>query len=248
MPDRASQEDSVRPSRIRRLAPTLAVLTLLTLSAGTVTAHVIEHPGSYTLALGWQREPAYVGFENAIQVIVTDAAGKPVADLGPDDLSVVVSIAGQQSAPLSFANGFDEDTGLGKAGEYDASILPTSPGDYTFHLTGTIHGTAVDVAESSSEQTFDSVVGTTDVEFPAKLPTMDEVSTRLDRIDARVTALGGGASVPTKASVEAAVAAAADARTAADRALLIGEAIGGLGVLVAILALIRSRPSRRVAA
>lgn len=235
-------------SRLRRLAPAIALLALLTVSAGSATAHVIEHPGAYTLALGWQREPAYVGVLNAVQVVITDSAGKPVADLAPDDLSAVVSTAGQQSAPLAFANGFDEDTGLGKEGEYDASILPTSPGDYTFHLTGTIRGTAVDVTESSSEQTFDSVVGTTDVEFPAKLPTMAEVSTRLDRIDARVTALGGGASLPTKASVDAATATAADAQAAADRALLIGGAIGAVGVLVAVLALVRTRPARRAGA
>jgi hypothetical protein len=236
----------VRSSPIRLLAPVLAALALLAISVGEAAAHVIEHPGAYTLALGWQHEPAYVGFQNAVQVVITDAAGRPVADLGPDDLSVVVSLAGQLSAPLSFANGFDEDTGLGREGEYDASILPTSPGDYTFHLTGSIHGTNVDLTESSSEQTFDSVVGTTDVEFPVKLPTMAEVTTRLDRIDARIS--GGSDTVPTVASVAAAAAAAGDARDAANRALLIGGAIGGVGVLLAVLALIRGRPEARAEA
>jgi hypothetical protein len=236
----------VPSSRLRRLAPAIAFLALLIASAGSASAHVIEHPGPFTLALGWQREPAYVGFQNAVQVIITDADGKPVADLGPDDLSVVVSLAGQQSAPLAFANGFDEDTGLGKEGEYDASILPTSPGDYTFHLTGTIHGTAVDFTESSSEQTFDSVVGTTDVEFPDKLPSMAEVTTRLDRIDARIS--GGDGTVPTTASVAAAAAAAGEAKDAADRALLVGGAIGGVGVLLAVLAWIRGRPEPRAEA
>jgi len=225
------------------------VVALLFASAGVAMAHVIEHAGSYTIALGWQHEPAYVGSQNAVQVIVTDGAGKAVTDLGAEDLSVVLSTGGQQSAGLAFSPGFDEDTGLGTPGEYDAPILPTSPGDYAFHLTGTIHGTAIDVTETSSDTTFTSVIGTTDVEFPVKLPTMAEVATRLDRIDSRIAALGTGTtSGPTQAGVDAASAAAADARAAADRALVIGAAVGGLGLLVGLLALVHARRPFRMGA
>jgi hypothetical protein len=224
---------------VHRLAPLLAAAGLLIASAGGAAAHVIEHAGVYTLALGWQHEPAYISAQNAVQVIVTDAAGKGVTDLGAEDLTVVVSTGGQQSAALTFDSGFDEDTGLGTPGEYDAQLIPTSPGAYTFHLKGTIHGASIDVTETSSDTTFNSVTGTTDVEFPVKLPTMAEVATRLDRIDTRVAALGT-TSGPTQASVDAANAAAVDARASADRALVIGAGVGGLGILVGLLALVRA--------
>jgi hypothetical protein len=225
---------------LRRLAPLLVAAGLLAMSAAGAAAHVIEHAGSYTVAFGWQHEPAYVGEQNAVQIVVTDAAGKGVTDLGAEDLTVVASTGGQQSAPLTFDSGFDEDTGFGTPGEYDAQLIPTSPGAYTFHLKGTIHGTSIDVTETSSDTTFNSVTGTTDVEFPVKLPTMAEVVTRLDRVDTRIAALGA-TSGPTQASVDAANAAAADARASADRALVIGAAVGGLGVIVGLLAIIRTR-------
>lgn len=225
---------------VHRLAPFLASAGLLVVSAGGAAAHVIEHAGPYTVALGWQHEPAYVGAQNAVQVVVTDAAGKAVTDLGAEDLTVVVSTGGQQSAALTFDSGFDADTGFGTPGEYDAQLIPTSPGAYTFHLKGAVHGTSIDVTETSSDTTFNSVTGTTDVEFPVKLPTLAEVATRLDRIDTRIAALGT-ASGPTQASVDAANAAAADARASADRALVIGVAVGGLGILVGLLALVRAR-------
>lgn len=234
--------------RIHRLiAPLLAAAGLLSLSAGGAAAHVIEHAGTYTVALGWQHEPAYVGAQNAVQVIVTDGAGKAVTDLGAEDLTVVVSTGGQQSAALTFDSGFDADTGLGTPGEYDAQLFPTSPGDYTFHLKGTIHGAKIDVTETSSDTTFNSVTGTTDVEFPVKLPSMAEVVTRLDRVDTRIAALGT-TSGPTQASVDAANAAAADARAAADRALIVGAGLGALGVIAGLLALVRVRSTRRTGA
>jgi hypothetical protein len=225
---------------VHRLAPLLAATGLLIASAGGAAAHVIEHAGTYAVALGWQHEPAYISAQNAVQVIVTDAAGKGVTDLGAEDLTVVVSTGGQQSAALTFDPGFDEDTGLGNPGEYDAQLVPTSPGAYAFHLKGTIHGTSIDLTETSSDTTFNSVTGTADVEFPVKLPTLAEVATRLDRIDTRISALGT-TSGPTQASVDAANATAADARASADRALVIGVGVGGLGILVGLLALAHAR-------
>ena len=89
---------------------------------------------------------------------IKDAAGKAVTDLNDGDLKVTVSIGGQTSDALDLLNTFDPDTGLGVPGDYEAPIMPTAPGDYTFHLTGSIHGTAVDETATSSDATFNSVV------------------------------------------------------------------------------------------
>ena len=232
----------LHPARPALAAACAAVLALL--SVGIALAHVVKQAGPYALEIGWQREPTYVGEANGVQMIVHDGSGKPITDLTGDDVKVVVSTGGQQSGQLTFAPGFDLVEGSGQMGEYNAPIVPTAPGDYTFHLTGAIHGAPVDITVTSSDQTFDSVRGTSDIEFPTKLPTVTEIVTRLDRIDTRI----GTAALPTQAMVDAARASADQAKQAADRALLVGAGIGIVGVLVAVVALIVARRPRPVQA
>jgi hypothetical protein len=211
------------------------------LSVGLSAGHVVKQAGPYTIEIGWQHEPTYVGEANGVQIIVHDAADKPITDLTEDDLKVVVSTGSQQTGQLTFAPGFDLEEGDGQFGEYDAPIEPTAPGDYTFHITGAIHGQSVDITVTSSDETFDTVKGTTEIEFPAKLPTLPELVTRLDRIDARLTTGG-----PTQAAVDAAQASADAAKQSADRALLVGGGIGLLGVIVAAFAIVVARRGARV--
>ena len=177
-------------ARIRRVGvavPIAAIAAMLV--AGYAQAHVLKNFGPYSVALGWVQEPTYVGQLNAVQVVVKDASGKAVVDIGDGDLKVVVSVGGQQSAALDLLNKYDPDTGLGVQGDYEAPLVPTAPGDYTFHLSGKIHDTVVDETSTSSDSTFNSVVEATDIQFPAKLPSLTEVTTRLDRLDARVAAV-----------------------------------------------------------
>jgi hypothetical protein len=219
-----------------RIGGSIVLASLLAITAaGSAAAHVVVTVGSYSLAIGWAHEPTYVGQENAVQVIVTDASGAPVDDLSADALTVVVSTGGQQSAPLALEPKYDADTGLGIHGDYEASIMPTAAGDYTFHVTGSIHGTSVDETETSSDSTFNSATDASGIQFPDKLPTMAEVVTRLDRIDARASAAPGGV---TQASVDAAASAASDAGDAANRALLVGGGLGLAGLIVGALGLI----------
>ena len=81
---------------------------------------------------------------------------------------------------------YDEDTGLGTKGDYLAAIIPTAAGDYTFHLVGKIHDQAVDETATSSDSTFASAENPTAIEFPATLPTISDLVTRLDRLEARI--------------------------------------------------------------
>jgi hypothetical protein len=222
------------------LSLTLAVALGL-LVASVAYAHVVKQAGPYTLEIGWQHEPTYVGEANGVQVIIHDADDNPITDLATDDLKVVVSTGDQQTGELTFEPGFDLEEGEGPLGEYNAPIMPTAPGDYTFHLTGGIHGEPIDISVTSSDETFDTVRGTAEIQFPAKLPTLSEVVTRLDRIDARL-ATGEG---PTQAAVEAAQKRADDAQASADRALLVGAGIGLLGVIVGTAAWLGARRGAR---
>jgi hypothetical protein len=207
------------------LSVMLAVLLGLLL-ASVAVAHVVKEAGPYTLEIGWQHEPTYIGEANGVQVIIHDTDDNPITDLATDDLKVVVSTGDQQSGELTFEPGFDLEEGEGPLGEYNAPIMPTTPGDYTFHLTGAIHGEPVDITVTSSDETFDTVRGTTEIQFPVKVPTLNEVATRLDRIDTRL-------------------AGAEDAQAAADRALLVGAGLGLLGVFVGATALLVARRAAR---
>jgi len=202
----------------------------LTSVATPVAAHIVKQVGPYTVALGWVREPTYVGQLNAVQVVIKDAKGSPVSDLSADDLKVVVSTAGQQSDPMSLAPTFDEDTGLGIPGDYEAPMIPTAPGDYTFHVTGSIHSTKIDEIATSSDTTFDSVVDPSAVQFPTKLPAIGDLATRLERVDARV---------------QSQISAANDAKSSAQGALVVGIAVGGAGVLIGLVGLALAITARR---
>ncbi len=129
-------------------------------------------------------------------------------------------------------------------GEYDAAIVPTAPGDYTFHITGTIHGQKVDISVTSGDETFDAVKETSNLQFPSKLPSAAEVATHLDRVDSRVSALQDS-SGQYGAAITAAQSAASAAQAAADRALVVGTAIGGIGLIVGLLSLAASRRASR---
>lgn len=235
-------------SRRFSIAIACAVGAALLLSS-VADAHVVKTIGTYNVALGWVHEPTFVGELNAIQVVLKDASGKAVTDLNDGDLKVTVSIGGQTSDPLPLLNTFDPDTGLGVPGDYEAAIIPTAPGDYTFHLTGSIHGTAVDETATSSDSTFNSVVDSTGIQFPNQLPALTDIVTRLDRIEGRLSASpapgssaaapGGSTSggVPISDALDAATAAAANAQSAANTALLVGGAIGFLAVIIGLAAL-----------
>ena len=231
----------------RRLGIAMPVAALAAaLTVGSAQAHVLKDFGPYSVALGWVHEPTYVGQLNAVQVVIKDAKGKAVVDLTDGDLKVVVSVGGQDSASLDLLNTYDPDTGLGIPGDYEAPLVPTVPGDYTFHLTGKIHTTAVDETATSSDATFDSAVDETAIQFPAKLPSLTEITTRLDRLDARVAAVASASppaalasSAPEASAIDAANAAASSAQTtagqardAAATALVVGVAVGGLGIII----------------
>jgi len=171
-----------------RLLPAAIVAGGLALSTILpASAHEVRTVGAYQFTVGWLHEPAYADEQNAIQFLLKDAKGNPVSDLG-DTLKVEVIYQTETMPALSLNPTFDPDTGLGMPGEYLASIIPTRPGKYTFHFTGSVKGQSVDQAFTSSPTTFDEVKEPTAVEFPAQDPTRAQVSQRLDRLDSRLAA------------------------------------------------------------
>jgi hypothetical protein len=225
---------TIRNMRWRRVRWGLAAMTGATMSlaaAGGVSAH--EHrtvaQGAYSMVVGWSGEPTFTGARNAVQLFVKDASGNPVTDLGSDSLKVQVVYQGQTGDSMPMVPAFSSN--FGTPGEYDAQLEPTRPGDYTFHFTGAIHGTAIDESFTSSPKTFDTVRDDTSIEFPVKDPSRGELSTavqrvtnRVDPLPARVTAAQTSAQNANDAGTRATVLAV----VALVLALLLGVAVGML--------------------
>jgi hypothetical protein len=211
------------------VATTLAVL-LVPLLAGPAAAHQEKTVGKYHLAVGFGDEPAYAGEKNSVQLLLADAKDKPVTDL-TDTLKVEVKTGSAEPLQLT-VEPFFEVGEFGTPGDYRAFFIPTAPGSYSFHFTGTIKGQRIDQTFTSGPKTFSDVEDPAQVQYPAKQPTTGQLATRVDRETGRLNAA-------LAAERDQAKDDAASAHTLA----VIGLVVGALGLLVAIAALVLRRPT-----
>ncbi|HEV3353933.1 MAG TPA: hypothetical protein VG076_13480 [Acidimicrobiales bacterium] len=214
-------------SRIRvgvAVATFMSAIATFAFAAGPASAHEQRQVGAYQLTVGWGHEPTYTGVENAVQIFIKDAKGNPIDDLGtPPSLKVQVINGSQTSDPLDLKASFDPDTGLGMHGEFDAAIVPTVPGDYTFHFTGSINGQNIDQKFTSSDKTFDTVKDPTEIQFPAKVPSNGQLAQSVSRLDTRATTAAKNAQD-----------SADTAKTLAIVGIAVGVVLGGAGLIVAL--------------
>lgn len=114
----------------------------------------------------------------------------------------------------------------GTPGEYHASIIPTVPGNYVFHLTGTVRGQKVDETFTTGKG-LEEVKDPADAQFPVKQPSANELSQKLDRLAGRVdlnkTSASSGAEKAEKLAREYGLG---------------GAAVGALALIVALVALV----------
>lgn len=175
-------------SRRGRLLPITMALGLAALLvgawAGPAAAHDAKQVGRYRLDVGFGDEPAYAGQKNSVQLLLTNAAGQPVTDLG-DTLKVMI-MAGEQTQDLSLEPFFEVGE-LGTPGDYRASFIPSRAGSYTFHFHGTIKGQKVDQDFTSGPSTFGNVEDPAQATFPrVSQPSTAQIAQRLDRETARL--------------------------------------------------------------
>jgi hypothetical protein len=132
----------------------------------------------WQFVVGWGDEPAYSGFKNSVQLILSGMDEQPVVDLG-ETLDVEI-IFGDEKRKLKMEPAFRVGS-FGRPGDYRAYITPTRPGTYTFRFVGTIKDTKIDESFTSGEETFDGITDTGDIQFPARDPSNAQLATRLDR-------------------------------------------------------------------
>jgi hypothetical protein len=199
-----SPRQALMPNHRIRFA-LIAALAIAVLAPATVGAHERKIAGRYQLVIGWGDEPAFSGVKNAVEVDVTDSAGAPVTDLGGGTLSVEVIFGDQRvTLPLRAVRQ--------PAGKFQAWLVPTRAGTYTFHISGTIKGEPLDVSSTCSDTTFACVGDVADLQFPAKDPSpgqlADRLSRGLPRAEEAVSAAGSARVIAFAAIALAAVAIA----------------------------------------
>ena len=221
------------PKRSMRamFAAALAVAPML-LGAAPALAHEGRKLGDLEMEVGWGTEPAYSGEVNSVQILLVHD-GKPVVDLG-DTLDVEVTF-GDQTQTFSLEPFFEEGE-FGTPGDYRAWLIPTTPGQYSFRVTGTIDGEDVDETFTSGPKTFDDVQNPQSVEFPVQQPSTGELAERIDRVEPRLTS--------AISDVQADVQTTSDDASSAKTIGLIGLVVGAIGLVVAIVALVASRRKR----
>jgi hypothetical protein len=209
----------------RRIPIALAGLALagllLPAVAGPAAAHEGREVGEYHFTVGFGAEPAYVGAPNSVQLMLADHHDKPVTELG-DSLKVAVSTGDSEPMQLSMEPFFEVGE-FGTPGDYRGFFIPTAPGNYTFHFTGSVKGQKVDQRFSSGPKTFAEVQDPAEVQYPVKEPAASQLATRLDRESAR-----------TQASLAAARGDARDRAASARSLALVGLAVGAAGLLAAV--------------
>jgi hypothetical protein len=206
------------------VAAALAAL-LVPLLATPASAHEARTVGKYHFVVGFGDEPAYAGEKNSVQLLLADAKDKPVTDL-TDTLKVEVTTGSAEAMQLSIEPFFEVGE-FGTPGDYRAFFIPTAPGSYSFHFTGTIKGQKIDQTFKSGPQTFSDAEDPAQVQYPAKQPTTGQLGTRVDREAGRVDAALATERKQAKDD-------AASARTLA----IVGLVVGALGLLVGIAALV----------
>ncbi len=161
---------------------TLLALAFVAVAMAVPTlAHEPRVVGPYQLAFGWRTEPAYTHQMNGPEVFVSlapeaasatadatatvdtgmndDDQGAPISADVAIDLKVEVSFGGQSmTIPMRPA--------WGEVGHLVGDLIPTRPGDYSFHVTGMIGDTPVDETFTSADGQFGTVEPVEDIMFP----------------------------------------------------------------------------------
>jgi hypothetical protein len=203
--------------RILLLAP-LATAISLAVVPGVALAHERREVGPYQFVVGWAVEPAFEGVKNAVQLRISDpAAGGAPVEGAQNTLQVEVTyVDTDQSVTVPLRTVFNDP------GHYQADMIPTQPGVYSFRFFGTVSDTQVNETFTAGEGTFGLIEPAAEFQFPVALASSREIE---------------GVVRTTQETAQAAEDAAAAARTLA----FVGIGVGVLGVLIGAVGIVMRR-------
>ena len=154
-------------TRLRQVLALTAVVALLIGGVGLYRASAHEHrdvADKYSFTVGFLAEPAFAGQQNGLDLRIStlDPTGgvnsQPVE--GAEETLTAEVGYGDQTMPITIEPVYNE------AGSYRAIFFPTAPGDYSFHITGTIDDTPIDETFTSADGQFSAVQDPAALQFP----------------------------------------------------------------------------------
>lgn len=160
----------------------VCLLLALVLVAAPISAHEGREVGEYVLVFGWRVEPAYAGIYNGPELTIEHHDTDEPLTGAEATLQLMVHFGDQQKM-LELYPVWNEP------GHYTADLIPTRPGDYSFHLFGTLGDTEVDEMFSSADGEFSTIEPAADIQFPAPESDTAALQEQIDALRAELDAL-----------------------------------------------------------
>ena len=162
------------------------------LPAGLASAHERRQVGDLWMIVGWKTEPALNNEPNSLDLRVyrlkpgTDPNTQTAADrlpiTGLEQTLKAEVLYGEKKKDLTVTARFNDP------GAYDGLVLPNTAGDYTFHIFGTVEGTAVDQKFNSADKKFGAIADTASITFPAAPQTAGDALAKIEDLQKSVDA------------------------------------------------------------
>ena len=245
---------------LKKLLPAVAAFCLLALSLGTALAHEPREIEDYNLVVGFLNEPAFEGLMNGVYVHVTKVAehghGEEPADAKSEDED-----ESHETEEGEHGHGEELTTGVtglentrqvevthvpsgatrlmrlhafsGDPGHYKSDFIPTSTGQFVFHLIGTIEGKQIDERFESGVGTFDDVQPATAIQFPESAASTRELESAV-----RGALESAQQAQDTALAVEAAADSAQSGASTATTLAIVGMAMGATGIVVGVIGMV----------
>ena len=225
---------------LKKLLYAIVTLFLLSLSTGTTFAHEPREIDDYNLVVGFLNEPAFEGLMNGVYVYVgkVGAHGHGEEEAAKEHghgeelitgvtglqntLQVEVTHVPSGSTRLMRLHAFSDETG-----HYKSDFIPTSTGQFIFHLIGTIEGKPIDEQFVSGVGTFDDVQPATTIQFPESAASPRELESAV-----RGALASAQQAQDTALAVEAATDSARESASTATTLAIAGIVVGALGIAV----------------
>jgi hypothetical protein len=202
--------------RLTLISALTALALALTVLPVVASAHETRTvAGKYKFVVGFLNEPALSDQPNGIDLTVTDVnTGDPVQGLEKSLKAQI--IYGGESENVTLSPRFN------LPGKYTASVIPTKAGTWKFHFTGKINSDSIDETFTSGPGRFNDVEAASTFQFPAKTPGMVELNAQVNSAQSTATS--------AQSTARAGFAAG-----------IVGVLAGAAGLVVAGVALSRSR-------
>ena len=245
---------------LKKLLPAVAAFCLLALSLGTALAHEPREIEDYNLVVGFLNEPAFEGLMNGVYVHVTKVAEhghgeEPADEMSEDEDESHETEEGEHGHGEELTTGV---TGLentrqvevthvpsgatrlmrlhafsGDPGHYKSDFIPTSTGQFVFHLIGTIEGKQIDERFESGVGTFDDVQPATAIQFPESAASTRELESAV-----RGALESAQQAQDTALAAESTADGAQSGTSTATTLAIVGMAMGATGIVVGVIGMV----------